>query len=230
MENRGVDATVSTFGDFGNQDFSYQVSLNFTSYRNKITNISEISDFFTTDSRRFGSDIIRNEVGHPISSFYGYQIDGFFNSQSELDNANSGAPSGNYQTDAEVGTFRYADINGDGEISADDRTFLGDPNPDFTYGLDVGLNYKNFDFSMFLYGSQGNDIWNQVKWWTDFYSNFAGAKSKAALYDSWTPDNQNASLPMQTVGGGVSTSTVLLFCRRWVILKTEGDGTWIYIV
>ncbi|MDR9410579.1 MAG: SusC/RagA family TonB-linked outer membrane protein, partial [Balneolaceae bacterium] len=80
MENRGVDATVSTYGDFGNQDFSYQVSLNFTSYRNKITNISEISDFFTTDSRRFGSDIIRNEVGHPISSFYGYQIEGFFNS------------------------------------------------------------------------------------------------------------------------------------------------------
>ncbi|MFH5832041.1 SusC/RagA family TonB-linked outer membrane protein [Halalkalibaculum sp. DA384] len=207
MKNRGVDAMVTTLGDIGN-DFSYNASLTFTSYQNEIVKISEISEYFSQDSRRFGSDIIRNEVGQPISSFYGYQIVGFFNSQSELDEANNSAPNGNYQTDADVGTFRYADINGDNQITADDRTFLGDPNPDFTYGLDLGLNYKRFDLSAFFYGSQGNDIWNQVKWWTDFYSNFAGAKSHAALYDSWTPENQDASLPMQTTGGGESTSTV----------------------
>ncbi|MDR8390052.1 TonB-dependent receptor [Aliifodinibius sp. S!AR15-10] len=207
MENRGIDAKITTLGDLGN-DFNYNVSLTFTSYQNEIVKISEISEFFSQDSRRFGSDIIRNEVGQPISSFYGYKITGFFNSQEELDEANNNSPNGNYQTDADVGTFRYADINGDNQITADDRTFLGDPNPDFTYGLDIGLNYKRFDLSAFLYGSQGNDIWNQVKWWTDFYSNFAGAKSHAALYDSWTPENKDASLPMQTTGGGESTSTV----------------------
>lgn len=207
MQNRGIDAKITTLGDLGN-DLNYNVSLTFTSYQNEIVKISEISEFFSEDSRRFGSDIIRNEVGQPISSFYGYKIIGFFNSQDELDEANSNSPNGNYQTDADVGTFRYADINGDNQITADDRTFLGDPNPDFTYGLDIGLNYKRFDLSAFLYGSQGNDIWNQVKWWTDFYSNFAGAKSHAALYDSWTPENKDASLPMQTTGGGESTSTV----------------------
>ncbi|WP_221930067.1 SusC/RagA family TonB-linked outer membrane protein [Fodinibius sediminis] len=208
MKNRGIDAMVTTLGNIGSEDLQYNVSLTFTSYENEIVKISEISEYFSQDSRRFGSDIIRNEVGQPISSFYGYQIEGFFNSQSELDQANAGAPDGSFQTDAAVGTFRYADLNGDGEITADDRTFLGDPNPDFTYGLDIGLNYKRFDLNAFLYGSQGNDIWNQVRWWTDFYSNFAGAKSHAALYNSWTPENTNASLPLQTTGGGFSTSTV----------------------
>lgn len=207
MKNKGIDAMVTTVGNIGN-NFNYNVGLTFTSYQNEIVKISEISEFFSQDSRRFGADIIRNEVGQPISSFYGYQIEGFFNSQSELDEANNSAPNGNYQTDADVGTFRYADINGDGQITAADRTFLGDPNPDFTYGLDIGLNYKRFDLSAFFYGSQGNDIWNQVKWWTDFYSNFSGAKSRAALYDSWTPENQDASLPLQTTGGGESTSAV----------------------
>ncbi|WP_073066056.1 SusC/RagA family TonB-linked outer membrane protein [Fodinibius roseus] len=208
MENRGIDAMVSTLGNLGSDDLHYNISATFTSYQNEIVKISEISEYFSEDDRRFGSDIIRNEVGQPISSFYGYRIEGFFDSQSELDEANAGAPNGSFQTDADVGTFRYADLNGDGQITADDRTFLGDPNPDFTYGIDIGLDYKQFDLSAFLYGSQGNDIWNQVRWWTDFYSNFAGAKSHAALYDSWSPENKDASLPMQTTGGGESTSTV----------------------
>src|SRR5699024_1391492 len=95
-----------------------------------------------------------------------------------------------------IGRFRYEDTNGDGQITPDDRTFLGNPNPDFTYGINLGFNYKAFDFSMFWYGSQGNDIWNQVRWWTDFYGSFSGAKSRAMLYDSWTQDNHNASAPI----------------------------------
>lgn len=208
MQNHGIDASINTRGNLGNQ-LQYRAGLNFTSYKNEIVKISEGIDYFTQDGRRFsGSAIIRNEVGQPVSSFYGYQIVGFWNSQSEIDDANANAPSGTYQTDVAVGRFRYADIDGDGEVTPDDRTFLGDPNPDFTYGINLGLDYRNFDFTAFFYGSQGNDIWNNVKWWTDFYSNFDGAKSKRALYDSWTPENQNASLPIQDTGGGFSSSTV----------------------
>jgi TonB-dependent starch-binding outer membrane protein SusC len=194
MRNTGIDAKITTFGDLGRDDLSYNIGVSFTSYRNEIVRISEISEFFSQDSRRFGTDIIRNEVGQPVSSFYGYQIEGFFTSQQEIDELNASAPGGTYQTDAAVGQYRYADLTGDGQITSDDRTFLGDPNPDFTYGVDIGVNYRNFDFSAFFFGSQGNDIWNQVKWWVDFYSNFAGAKSHAALYDSWSPDNPDASL------------------------------------
>jgi len=208
MKNKGVDATISTNGTLGGA-WQYNASVNFTSYNNKIARIANNIEYFNQDSRRFsGSYIIRNEVGHAVSSYYGYKIDGFFNSQSEIDNLNASSPNGLYQNDARVGVYRYADINGDGQITPDDRTFLGNPNPDFTYGINFGLNFKNFDFSTFIYGSQGNDIWNQVKWWTDFYADFAGAKSKAALYDSWTPNNHDASLPIQSTGGGFSVSTV----------------------
>jgi hypothetical protein len=107
-----------------------------------------------------------------------------------------------------VGRFRYADTNKDGRITDADRTVLGNPNPKFTYGLNVSLAYRNFDFFVFLYGSQGNKIWNNVKWWTDFYPNFQGAKSNTALYDSWTPANHNATAPIQETTGSFSTTNV----------------------
>src|SRR5690606_39249700 len=113
-----------------------------------------------------------------------------------------------YQNDVAVGRFRYADTDGDGKVTPDDRVFLGNPNPDFSYGLNIGANYKQFDFGIFLYGVVGNDLWNNVKWWHDFYSSFGGAKSRTALYDSWRPDNLNAKAPIQEESGSFSTTSV----------------------
>ena len=194
MRNSGIDASVGFFGDIS-ENLQYTVDATFTTYSNTIEHIAQGVDYFDQEARRFGgSAIIRNAVGHPVSSFFGYDIVGFWDDQAEIDQANNGAPSGTYQERVGIGRFRYRDVNGDGEITPDDRTFLGNPNPDFTYGLNLGFNYKSFDVSMFFYGSQGNDIWNQVKWWTDFYPGFVGAKSKTALYDSWTPNNKDAKV------------------------------------
>lgn len=214
MENKGID--LSIYGERNvSRDLSLNATLTFTSYNNKILAVSETSDYWDEQGKRFnGASIVRNQVGNPMRTFFGYQIDGFWNSQAEIDAANSAAraatknPAAEYMTHMGVGRFKYADINGDGIITADDRTFVGDPNPDFTYGINLGAKYKAFDVSIFLYGSQGNDIFNQVKWWTDFYASFQGAKSKTALYDSWTPSNQNATAPIQENGGYFSTNAV----------------------
>ena len=208
VENKGVDLSITGRKDIS-RDFNITSTLNFTTYSNEVVKIAEGVENFDGTSRRFGSGnpIIRNQVGWPISSFFGYQIEGFWNSQSEIDQANASA-GGTFQEEAAPGRFRYADIDGDGRITADDRTRLGDPHPDFTYGLDLSVNYKNIDASAFFYGSQGNDIWNQVKWWTDFYPSFRGAKSTTALYDSWTPDNQNATAPIQENSGSTATNLV----------------------
>ncbi|RAJ28547.1 TonB-dependent receptor [Pedobacter cryoconitis] len=214
MKNNGFDISVS-----GNTQVSSSVKLNatatITTYHNEIQKISGGSDYYDVDARRFdGSNIIRNAVGHPISQFFGYKTDGFWNSQQEVDEANkkaqaaSGNPNDVYQTDIGVGRFKYADVNGDGRITADDRTFLGNANPSYSYGLNLGVTYKNWDFSAFFYGVQGNSIWNQVKWWTDFNPSFGGAKSKTALYDSWTPQNHNASAPIQETSNSFSTNAV----------------------
>ncbi|MEJ0102618.1 MAG: hypothetical protein WDO19_08725 [Bacteroidota bacterium] len=116
-------------------------------------------------------------------------------------------PDAVYQTDAAVGRFRYDDL-GKGIVTSDSRTFLGNPNPKFSYGLNLGLTYKQFDFSVFFYGISGNQIWNQVRWWTDFYPSFGGGLSKTALYDSWTPTHQNAKAPILENSGNFSNTSV----------------------
>jgi TonB-linked SusC/RagA family outer membrane protein len=213
MKTSGFDMSVGGHVDL-TSDLKLDINATFTTYKNEIRGISDGIEYFDRQSRRFnGSNIIRNAVGQPISSFFGYDIVGFWNSQAEIDAANEQArkvtnnPAAVFQTDAAVGRWRYNDF-GAGIVTADSRAFLGNPNPDFSYGLNIGLSFKSFDFSIFLYGVQGNELWNQVKWWTDFYPSFAGGKSKTALYDSWRPDHMNAKLPMAETQSYFSTSNV----------------------
>jgi TonB-linked SusC/RagA family outer membrane protein len=203
MENHGIDLGITINDVHLTKDLILRVNTTLTTYKNKIVDISYDAPYFDQESRRYnGSFIIRNAVGQPISSFFGYKNVGFWNTQAEIDAANkeaqtrTGNPNAIYQDGISLGRFRYADVNGDGRITDADRTFLGNPNPKFSYGINLELDYKNFDFSIFLYGVQGNKIWNQVRWWTDFYPGFVGAKSKTALYDSWRPDHHNAKAPI----------------------------------
>ncbi len=86
---------------------------------------------------------------------------------------------------AAPGRFKYKDVNGDGKIDANDRTFFGDPNPKFTAGLNIAINYKNFDFATFFYASSGNDILNNVRGSTDFPQTFGNAMStRVALHSA----------------------------------------------
>lgn len=203
MKNSGFDVALSTFFDV-TSDFKVDLTGTLTTYNNEIVKVSQSANYFDQEGRRFnGSTIVRNQLGHSVGQFYGYQIEGFWNSQAEIDAAGEG-----YQNDVAVGRFRYADTDGDGKVTPDDRVFLGNPNPDFSYGLNIGANYKQFDFGIFLYGVVGNDLWNNVKWWHDFYSSFGGAKSHTALYDSWRPDNLNAKAPIQETAGSFSSANV----------------------
>ncbi|PWV48170.1 TonB-dependent receptor [Chitinophaga sp. S165] len=215
MENHGIDISLGINDIHLTKELVLKANATLTTYSNKIVNISADAPYFDQEARRFnGNFIIRNAVGQPISSFFGYKTDGFWDSADEIAQANDQAqkatnnPNAVYQTGIGLGRFRYQDTNGDGIITEADRTFLGNPNPDFSYGLNLELDYKNFDFTVFFYGVQGNNIWNQVRWWTDFYPSFAGAKSKTALYDSWRPDNLNAKAPIQENEGSFSTNTV----------------------
>lgn len=203
MKNDGIDLTLT-----GRVSVSPDLKLNgiltFTTYRNKIIKVSNTANYFDESH-------IRNQVGHPLSSFYGYKINGFWDSKSEITQADQeaqkaeGDPDAIYQEAEDVGRFRYADLNHDGLITPDDRTFLGNPNPKFTAGLNLGATYKNFDFSAFLYESYGNQIWNQILWWTDFF-NHNGVNSKTALYNSWTPTHLNAKAPIQLYVSNFSTN------------------------
>jgi TonB-linked SusC/RagA family outer membrane protein len=212
MSNTGIDASLT--GNFKiKDDFKINATLSVTTYHNKILKVDNQTDYFDTDkARRVGGNLVRNKVGQAVGSFYGYKVDGFWNSQAEIDAANAkaqqvtGDPNAVYEQDIGLGRFKYADINGDGQITDADRTFIGNPNPKFSSGLNLGANYKSWDFSIFLYGNFGNKVWNNVKYWRDFYSSFGTAKSQTALYDSWTPTHMNATAPIQELNGYFSTN------------------------
>lgn len=185
IENKGWDIDLQYHGSSG-RDLKYNVGLNLTTYKSNVTDIPGV--YFDAGGSRIGN-FVRNQVGHPIGSFFGYKVTGLFKDAADV----AKSPT---QDAAAPGRFKYADVNGDGKITANDRTFFGNPNPTFSTGISLGASYKNFDISMFLYGSFGNDVINYVRYWTDFYPSFQGVKSRDLLYNSWTPTNLNARTPI----------------------------------
>jgi TonB-linked SusC/RagA family outer membrane protein len=199
MKNTGFDIELGYRDNFGDLGFSGNVNL--TTYKNEITKIAEGVDYFDQGGGTTRiNEANRNMVGHPMSAFFGYQVIGLFQSDAEV----AEAPT---QDGAAPGFFRYQDTNGDGAITTTDRVFIGDPNPDFTYGINLTFNYKGLDLNTYLYGSQGNDIFNWNSWWIDFWPSFQGQKSKKLLYESWTPDRTNTDVPKASNSSNFSTNT-----------------------
>ncbi len=208
MKNDGIDIRLGTTTVLA-RDLTLRGDLTFTSYHNNIVRISDGSTEFFGNWARNGANTI-NRVGEQVSSYFGYRVVGFWNSQAEIDAANKQAQAKGadvYQGGMGVGRFKYDDL-GKGFVTPGSRVILGSPNPDFSYGLNLALSYRFLDFSAFFYGLQGAEIYNQVRWWTDFYGDFAGAKSKTALYNSWRPDHMNAKAPIQENKTTFSTSDV----------------------
>jgi TonB-linked SusC/RagA family outer membrane protein len=188
VRNIGADILLSSKGKLS-RDWSWDIAWTFSTYRNKIIRLNGLP--FVEDTYNNVGGLVRNEIGRPIGSFYGYKIIGFFKDDADV----AKSPK---QEAAAPGRFKYLDANHDGEITTEDRVHYGDPNPKFTMGLNIGINYKNFDFSCFLYGSFGNDVLNDNAFYTDIFNSslFLGVKSKTALYNAWTPSHQNAKAPI----------------------------------
>ncbi|MEO5562667.1 MAG: SusC/RagA family TonB-linked outer membrane protein, partial [Chitinophagaceae bacterium] len=208
MKNNGIDLMITNRKQI-TKDIRLNTALTFTTYNNKITGIAPGLKFFdfnsgANEANRIGQNATRNFVGSPLNTYFGYKVLGLFQTAAEV----AASPT---QDQAAPGRFKYADINGDKKIDATDRTIIGNPNPDFSYGINLGAEYKALDISAFFYGVAGKDAFNFTRWYTDFTpGDFPGGRSKRALYDSWLPDGSrpNAKTPMQDVssGNGYSTS------------------------
>jgi TonB-linked SusC/RagA family outer membrane protein len=198
MQNTGIDANATYHGSLS-KDLKFDVTGTFTSYNNKIVKLPGLPYFYSNFIRNVV--VSRNEVGHPVGAFYGYQVVGIF--QNDQDVAKSPT-----QNDAQPGVFKYKDVNGDGVIDDKDRTYLGNPNPKFTYGLNLAISYRNFDFSTFFFGSYGNDIFDYTKYYTDFPDFFKGGMRREVALNSWTPTNTGTSIPKLRNAGGFSTDLV----------------------
>jgi len=198
ISNKGIELTLNWKSNIST-DWKYEVGVNLTSNKNKVDLLAPqlgLTDFFNpTPESRIGP-LVRTYMGSPMSTFYGYTEDGIFQNATEVAGSLG-------QAGAAIGRFRWKDINGDKKIDDNDKGIIGDPNPSLIFGLNIGVSYKSFDFTMFLQGTQGNDIFNYTKYFTDFYG-FSGNRSNRMLYQSWTPTRTNAILPKLDINDGFS--------------------------
>ncbi len=181
VTNKGFEIEIDYKNRIG--DLGYRVAANYTRIKNKVTKLDDNLDFAPGVGVGTGWTASAFEEGLPAWHFRGYKTDGILGTQAEVDAFNEALGQ-----EAQLGDPNVIDVNEDGTLSPDDQTFIGSPHPDALYGFSFGLDYKGFDFSMYLQGSVGNDIllgYNRTDRATsnkpDFYFN-----------DRWTADNPNA--------------------------------------
>lgn len=203
VENKGFEFELSYKNKIG--DFSYEIIGNFAKVKNEVLTLSG------EDAKPIiGGEVDNNtfvtvtEVGQAIGTFYVYQMDGIFQSTTEiLTHAYQGP-------NIAPGDVKYKDVSGpegvpDGTIDAFDRIHAGSAIPDFNYGLTINLFYKNFDLSTFFQGVQGNNVYMQInKDVEGFYRAFPVTKR---FYDNhWTPENQSNEVPRAAWGGATNNN------------------------
>ena len=192
IQNTGFEVSLNYhYASSEDEDaFRFDVGAFFSRYRNDIIELAPtVTEQPYLTLRGVTTSVMKANA--PLGAFYGYQVDGIYQSEDEI--ANSASYDG-----ARVGGFRFADVSGpdgvpDGKIDGADRTVIGNPHPDFIYSLSLGASYKRFDISMFFNGSQGNDLFDLTRQYTDFYA-FPGAVSTRTL-DAWSPSNPGSMMP-----------------------------------
>ncbi len=212
VENKGWE--FSAIYKTKRQDFNWSVGANLTALRNRVISIAGgepiLGGFGLSDG-----PLTKTEPGHPIGSFFLWQMEGIFQSQEEIDNHA-------FQTSStRPGDVKFADLNDDGVIDDKDRAHLGNPFPDFTYGLNASLSWKNLDFSVLAQGVQGNDLFF-------LYGNFAyetqlrGFNSYRDILNRWTPENPSNTFPKVSVddrNGNRRPSTRWLYDGSYLRLR-----------
>ena len=202
MKNTGIEITTSFHKQWN--DFKFNVSGNLAINHNEIVDLGiggdKISDYYI------------NRVGEAYNSFYGYIADGFFQSQDEADEFTQkyGNPFGKK---FKAGDIRYKDANKDGKLNADDRCVTGAELPNITFGANIGLSWKNFDFAVLLQGAA--DVKRYFT--TEVYGEISGDDGHPATtwLDAWSEDNKNASFPRVALSG-TSASSPSNYSSFWI--------------
>lgn len=183
VQNTGIEASLTYSGKIAS-DIIVNITGNISNYRNKVTFLPE-SVLYSYGGN--GSD--QNILGRPLGSYYLYVADGLFRTQKELDESADQPGKG-------LGRIRYKDLNNDGIIDINDQQWVESPQPKFVYGLNLSLQYKDFDLSVFFQGVYGNTVVNAVKNSTDFWSvSETGSNKGVRLLNAWSPSNPNSTIP-----------------------------------
>lgn len=192
MENKGFELQLGYNDREG--DFKWNASANFSTIKNKVTRLaSGVTNIEAGLENDFGAEnITRTEVGHAIQSFYGWVVEGIFQDSADVKSH------GKQRDGTGPGDLKFRDVNKDGVIDRDDRQYLGSFLPKYTYAVNLGANYHNFDLSLFFQGVQGNKIFNATRVVTEGMVRFFNAGTQ--VLNAWTPTNKNTNIPRAASG------------------------------
>ncbi len=203
IQNRGVDVTLSYNGKAGPVDIGITGIV--ATYKNEVLDIDgNPESFFVGPGGNPNIIAARTAVGGEIGAFYGRIVDGVI------------------QEGPDAGNFNFRDMNDDGEIDFNDQDVIGSPHPDFTYSLNLTAGYKNFDFTAFFRGSQGNDIWQWNKIFTDFQFR-EGFNRSTRVLNAWRPDNPTnelAEFNLNTANDNLQASSYYVEDGSYLRLQT----------
>ena len=196
FENKGFEAAITWRDEIG-KDLTYSIGINGSMNNNKVLSVSTGANPIYDGGVGLtgGALATRTRVGDPIGSFYGYVVDGIFQNQAEID--------GSAQKTAKPGDFRYRDISGsngtpDGNITGLDRQVIGNPNPEYTYGINTSWNYKWFDLMLDFQGVAKVDVYNANLGWRYGNENF----TKDYFDNRWHGEGTSNTYPSANIGGG----------------------------
>jgi TonB-linked SusC/RagA family outer membrane protein len=198
MKNTGFDITLGYTNSALNGDLRWGVDVVFSHYKNELVKLTDNAGDFYSGSAYREMIYTRTQSGRAFPEFYGYVVEGLFQDQAEVDAwPKAFGATGTYN---KPGHFKYKDVDGNGYIDSNDRTYIGSPHPDFTAGLSLNVDYKGIFLSATFYASVGNDVVNYTSRFID-YTQFESGKSKKRLYESWgspylNGDNSKATMPI----------------------------------
>ena len=188
IQNRGFELSLGWNDEVADGALTYQLRGNIATVSNEVKSLGDSGEI-TGGGYRQGP-VTRTVVGEPIGSFYGYVTDGLFQTQEEVE------AHAFQSTGTSPGDIRFRDLNGDGVVNDEDRTFIGNPFPDFTYGLNGTVRYAGFDFSFLLQGVSGNDLFEAY----EFYTLGSGIFNlEEDALDRWTGPGTSTDVPRLTV-------------------------------
>lgn len=184
IKNAGIELSANYRHRAG--DFRYSIGGNITTVKNEVVSLGSVNEIV---SGYFGNQTHRTAVGHPLGYFYGYKTDGIYQNAAEVAKALPDA----YSAGAKPGDIRFVDVNNDGRVDANDRTYLGKSIPDFFYGINLSANYKQFDLSIFLQGVGGLQIYNGAR---VALENMSGGNNQLrSVLDRWKGEGTSNTIP-----------------------------------
>ncbi len=192
MTNKGVELELGYKKQIG--DLYFDIKGNTSYLKNEITDLGSVEYTTGASFQSSAYELSRNAVGHPIGSFYGFEVLGIFQNQADI-NSHHDANGNKIQPNAKPGDFIYADLNGDGKIGTEDRTYIGDPTPTWSFGFNASARYRGFDIMIFGQGVAGNDVYNALR-----RLDIPTANWTAEALDRWTGEGTSTSFPRLIVG------------------------------